>query len=447
MRFARAGLAAPIVLGLAGCGVARFSVPATAPDEAVYSSLFAYYVEFCAVSQLKKKPGFGAKVESGFGGHSVLYLNGVCRVKDAHYPEIALCDDGPEVAEKGVGLSVNAHFKNANWVATEGREFFFHGGLDPAARLTREAYARTQAKAQAMGIYDGVEFHDEVFDDMPAGMSRADFKYEISAATDYAIGFGRDRYCARVPMSRGKMGTVVTFLNGLNAPYRRGDKEFEWNVLRDNCAHVTHNALAAVDLWDEWPTDRFVLFAVFDFPVPKNELVNLAVRTNDAPLTDLSTLYADESARRAILRDGSLPTEPGALVETEPVFRKNDVYDSDLLLIFYEDPIFRPYQTRFDRIFAQPRYTDLRTNLEYFAALFDKIENDRRPLAAYAERTDAGFAAFYEQYYDFAGRQGAALRAELAALQSTPRLRPASVGSSAPRPGIAPGGNVASIER
>jgi hypothetical protein len=447
MRVARAGLVAVIVLGLAGCSAWSFSVPATAPDEAVYSSLFAYYVEFCAVSQLKKKPGFGIKVESGFGGHSVLYLNGVCRVKDAHYPEIALCEDGPGAAQEGVGLSVNAHYKNANWVATEGREFFFHGGLDPSARLTREAYARTLAEAQARGIYDGVEFHQAVFDDMPAGMSRQDYKYEISIATDYAIGFGRDRYCARVPMSREKMGTVVKFLNGLNAPYRRGDKEFEWDVLRDNCAHVTHNALAAVDLWDEWPTDRFILVAAFDFPVPKNELVNLVLRTNDAPIDDLPGLYADHAARRAIMRHDWLPTAPGALVETEPVFRENDLYDTDLLLIFYEDPIFRRYQARFERIFAQPRYTDLRANLEYFSALFDKIKNDRRPLAAYAERTDRGFAAFYARYYEFAERRSAELRAELAAMQPTPRLRSVPVGSGTGNPATVPGRNLASIGR
>jgi hypothetical protein len=429
MRVARTGMGAAIVLGLAGCSVWRFSVPATAPDEAVYSSLFPYYVEFCAVSQLKKKPNFGTHVESGFGGHSVLYLNGVCKVKDAHYPEIALCDDGPGVAENGVGLSVNAHYQNANWVATEGRDFFFHGGLDPSARLTREAYARVQAKAQAMGIYDGVKFHEEVYDDKPAGMSREDFKYDVSVATDYAIGFGRDRYCARVPMSREKMGAVVKFLNGLNEPYRRGEKEFEWDVLRDNCAHVTHNALAAVDLWDEWPIDRFILFAAFDFPVPKNELVNLTLRTNDAPIDDLTALYADDAARRAVLRDGWFPTEPGALVETEPVFQKNDVYDSDLLLIFYEDPIFRRYQARFDRIFADPRYTDLRANLDYFAAMFDRIEKGRRPLATYPQRTEAGFAAFYDRYYDIVGQESAALRTELAALQTMPQRGPTLVGA------------------
>ncbi|MDB5406496.1 MAG: hypothetical protein JWL84_1408 [Rhodospirillales bacterium] len=447
MRVARVGVVASIVLSLAGCSAARFSVPATEPDEAAYSALFPYYVEFCAVSQLRKKPGFGAKVESGFGGHSVLYLNGVCKVKDAHYPEIALCDDGPEVAENGVGLSVNAHYKNANWVATEGRDFFFHGGLDPAARLTRADYARVQAKAEAMGIYDGVQFHREVFDDMPAGMPREDFKYEMSVATDYAIGFGRDRYCARVPMSRDKMARVVTFLNGLNEPYRRDDKEFEWDILRDNCAHVTHNALATVDLWDEWPIDRFVLFAAFDFPVPKNEFVNLVRRTNDAPVDDLPALYADSAARRALLNDDWLPTEPGAIVETEPVFQKNDVYDTDLMLIFYDDPILGRYQSRFDRIFADPRYTDLRANLEYFVALFDKVERDRRPLATYPERTDPGFVAFYDRYYDLAGRQSAVLRAGLAGLQTAPRLRPAQFGSSTTERGMRSHDQLAAMQR
>jgi hypothetical protein len=414
-----------MVFSLAGCSVWSFSVPATEPDEAVYSSLFPYYVEYCAVSQLKKKPGFGVKVESGIGGHTIVYLNGVCRVKDAHYPEIALCDDRPGVAENGVGLSVNEHYKNANWVATEGREFFFHGGLDPSARLTREDYAWTQARAQAMGIYDGVDFHEAVFGDMPSGMSREDYKYEISVATDYAIGFGRDRYCARVPMSREKMGKVVSFLNGLNAPYRRGDKEFKWDVITDNCAHVTHNALAAVDLWEDWPTGRFLLFAAFDFPVPKNEFVNLVLRTNDAPIDDLPALYADEAARRSVLRDGSFPTEPGAIVETKTVFRENDIYDTDLWIIFYEDPILRRYQSRFDRIFAQRRYTDLRTNLNYFSAVFDKIKNDRRPLAAYAERSEDGFAAFYNRYYDSVERQSAELATKLAVVQAASQRRPA----------------------
>jgi len=68
-----------------------------------------------------KKPGFGAEiVPGGPGGHSVLYLNGVCRVKDAGYPVVALCESGDPRPGEGVGLSVNAHYSNANWIATEG---------------------------------------------------------------------------------------------------------------------------------------------------------------------------------------------------------------------------------------------------------------------------------------------------------------------------------------
>ena len=87
-------------------------------------------------------------------------------------------------------------------------------------------------------------------------------------------------------------------------------------MLRNNCAHIAHNALAAVGLWDEWPTDRFILFAAFDFPVPKNEFVNLMRRTNDMPIDDPEALYERWGGPRgpAAARAGSRPM-PGALVE------------------------------------------------------------------------------------------------------------------------------------
>ena len=111
-------------------------------------------------------------ISSGIGGHAVFYLNGVCRVDDSHYPVIRLCDESTPAAERGVGISVNAHYKNANWIATPGREFFFHGGLAPGEPVTRAAYQRTQDRAKAMGILDGIEFHDGVFEDAPPKMSR-----------------------------------------------------------------------------------------------------------------------------------------------------------------------------------------------------------------------------------------------------------------------------------
>lgn len=386
----------------------------------VYAALYPYYAEYCAVSEINKKPGFGAAINGGYGGHAVLYLNGVCRVRDAGYPVIQLCD-GRNAGAQGVGLSVNDHFKNANWVATEGRDFLFYGALKPTDRVTRAGYRRTQERAVAMGILDGVEFHKRFFDDMPAGTPKRDYMYEISISTDYAVNFGRDRYCARVPLSHDQMKRVVTYLNRLNEPYRRGEKEFHWGVLSNNCSHMTHNALAAAGIWNDVGIDQPVFIAAFNFPVPKNEFVNLALRTNDMPLDDPLAVYADDVARRDLMTYGRLPMRAGALVEVAPVMPKNDLYETQSRLIFY-DPMGR-YQRDFQAILGDSRYLDLRTNLTYFSALYRRIKADRKPLDWYLAEGHKipgpgrdGFPAFYERYYQYVEREGAIVEQKLAAL-------------------------------
>ncbi len=383
-------------LWLAACATARFDQAGA--DEADYAAQHPFYAEFCALSQIKKKPGFGADIRGEIGGHAVFYLNGACLAPAARYPLLEVCEGGD-----GVGLSMNAHFRNAKWVATPGRDFFFHGNLPAAAPVTRETYRAVQREAQRLGIYDGVEFHDGVFDAMPAGWSRADWKYEVSVATDYAISLGRGRYCARVPVDRAGMGRMVAFLNGQNAPYRAG-APFYWSVFRDNCIHLAHNALAAAGLWDELPINRFILFAVFDFPVPKNEFVNLMRRTNDALPADPGALYRDLAARRSLLEHGALPTRPGALAEARPPQQPNAVYETELKLIFYDEPLLGPYQGWFDQVFSQPRYTDATANQDDFAARARRIAAARKPLAWWLARAPyagdpAGFARVYDRFY------------------------------------------------
>jgi len=405
---------------IAACSTAHVDTSPSVEAERAYAGLFPYYAELCAVSELKKKPGFGPELASGFGGHAILYLNGVCRDRRAGYPVIGLCDEDAPPEERGVGLSVNAHYKNAVWVATPGRDFLFHGTLRSGEPLTRTVYEQTQAAAKAKGIYDGVVFNDDVFADMPSHALRRDFMYDVSVATDYAIGFGRDRYCARVPLDRERMAALVAYLNDLNAPYRAGEKEFDWNVLNNNCSHVAHNALAAAGLWSEWPRERFILLAAFSFPVPKNEFVNLARRTNDMPIEDVAAVYDDADARTALLRYGSLPTAPGALAEAEPAAPRNDIYDTDLRLIFYDDPVFGVYQPRFDRIFTEPRYTDLEANLRHFADLYRRIDASRRPradmVARRAPAEQESFGQVYDRYYRYIEAASAAIDADLAML-------------------------------
>ena len=395
------------ILALFGLSACAALPPLTLPktdDTAQYEALYPYYVEMCALSEIDKKPDFGAEIVSGGpGGHSVVYLNGVCRAKDAGYPEIALCDGTPG-PDEGVGISANEHFENANWVATDGRRFFFRGDLPDGAPLTRDAYAATQIAARARGIYDGVVFHDIVFDDKPDDVSKESWKYEVSAATDYAVGFARSRYCARIPVSKPQMQSVVDRLNAVNAPYRAGKRQFTWNVFHDNCSHLTHEAVAAACAISPWPQDQSLLEAAIDMPVPKNEFVDLMTRGNDMDIADPVALYRDPAATQEILQFRRLPAQPGIVADVAPVVQHNEVYDTNVHLIFYDEGIFGQYQPRFDAILIDPRYSGLAANLDYFAGVYRAADAAKRTVQDDLSRLDlderAGFPAFYDAYYE-----------------------------------------------
>ena len=345
-----------VALAVAGCSPVPFDRPGATMDDAAYTALFPTYAEFCALSQIKKKPGFGADIRGQIGGHSVFYLQGACRVAEAGYPVLAPCADG------GAGLSMNEHFRNASWVATPGRGMFFDGGLPPGRPVDRAAYAEVQARAQRIGIYGGVRFWPKAFGPGTEGMAPADAKYEMSIGTDYGIALARGRHCVRIPVTRAQMDIMIAWLNAQNEPYRTGRAEFRWSVFTDNCIHLAHNALAAAGLWEEWRTRRPLLVSVFDFPVPRNEFVNMVRRTN-APLPTLAELSRSPAAQESLARTGALPQRPGALAVSVPPRRPNAVYDTDLKMIFYDEPNIGHYQDWSDALFADPAELDLDANL------------------------------------------------------------------------------------
>jgi len=223
-------------------------------------------------------------------------------------------------------------------------------------------------------------------------------------------------------MARAQMARMVAYLNAANLPYREGRKVFHWNVLSNNCSHLTHNALAAAGIWDPIDMDRPFFISAFQFPVPKNEFVNLMQRTNDMPLDDPLALYADDAARQSLLQQNYLPMRPGALAEAVPIVADNTLYETHPRLIFY-DPIGR-YQRAFEAMLADPRYLDLATNISYFATLYQRIEAARKPLAWYQERHKvsaaemADFGAFYQRYYAYIDEQGRSIDAQIAALNN-----------------------------
>lgn len=370
-----------------------------ARGNALFNRFFPYHAELCALSEIRKKPGFGAEFRSGAGGHSLLYLSGVCLDRDAGYPTLKLCDESALPADHGVGISINSHYRNANWVAAEGQDFVFRGTLARDEPLTRESYERTQDRAKAMGVLDGVEFHEDEFRDKPRQMSRRDYMYEISVGTDYAVNFGREAYRAKVPLDRRRTGIIIDFLNALNVPYRDGKRVYRWSVFNNNCSHIAHNALAAAGVWAPWPTGQFIVTAAFNFPVPKNEFVDLMLRANDLPLDDPQALFADRAARSALLEFDKLPTAPGALAVAAPVVAENHIYETeDLRLIFYATRLSGKYPRRFARIFREPRYFFLPANLNHFAAVYQKARKNLQGARGDGEKMR--FMTSYEHYLD-----------------------------------------------
>jgi hypothetical protein len=410
---------------------ARADRAVPSPDKTYYERFYPYYAELCALSELRKKRGFGVRVRSGMGGHSLLYLSGVCLDNRSGYPTLRLCDPDTSPHLHGVGISVNAHYKNANWVATEGRNFVWYGALRPGERLTHEAYERTQDRAKAMGLLDHIEFHDHLFRNKPRGMSERDYMYEISIATDYAICFGRNAYRARVPLDRRRMSAIVEFLNGLNTPYRDDSQVFRWNVFNNNCSHVVHNALAVGSIWAPWPTGKNSVLAMFKFPVPKNEFVDLMSRMNDLPIHDAQAIYENREVRKALFEANVLPTVHGALAIATPAIRDNEIYETARLrLIFYDNPFWGSYRRRFSDIFSEPRYFDLRSNLRHFAAIYDMALQRRDAEHAFTAIRGGGSriesdekAGFYTLYGRYIERELEKVRLQLAFLDYSPQNR------------------------
>jgi hypothetical protein len=157
--------------------------------------------------------------------------------------------------------------------------------------------------------------------------------------------------------------------------------------------------------------------------VPKNEFVNLMRRTNDMPITDPDALYDDSAARVAMQDWHYIPTGPGGLAEAVPAIQPNEVYNTHLRLIFYDDPPFGHYQPWFDAIFSDPRYTGLRANLRHFSGLYRTILAARPAAGHAAAETAAGQAAFDNAYYGIIEHENAKLDEALRLLSVAPGNR------------------------
>jgi hypothetical protein len=372
-----------------------------------YEALFPYYVELCAVSQLRsdKLPSGGSP------GHAAMYVKGACRDTDAPFPKLRRCARNatdPNDPEHGAGISVNRWFRNVNWVAVSGRGMFFDGGLAPDEAVTHARFDEVAREAIESGAFRGVELWD--FPHAKPDPDLFDFVSTRSAGTDFALRLSRSALCGRVPVTPDMLDEVIHFLNDLNREYFTGAVDYRWSGYFDNCVHLVRNALAAASVWDPISVRESKLRQLFHIAVPANEAINLAALGTMGPVDSYPEIFRNDAMRHALLEFGWLPTRHGSLLVSLPVRENNELFERGARILVFQGPTTMRTTRKLLHLLDDPRYTDLDANLAHFEKVY-------RGILASKQARDPFDSLWGDRYRRMRRRYVALIENELAEVQ------------------------------
>jgi hypothetical protein len=405
--------------------------PGTTPAERAYNSLFPYSVEVCAVTQFHQ---IGAK-PGGWGGHATLFINGAEIEPGASYPRLRLVAAGTDLSDpdSGTGISVNKIFDNVTWVAIPGRGAFFRGGLALEQTLNQDFYEAAIQRATTDGWFAGIRVKEAVMRQRPKAMRPEEFIVRHSIGTDFALGFARTAYSARLPVSRGAVGKVIAYLNGANEGAQQSG--YVWNMYTNNCSHVAHNALAAAGVWDPKVArapgavnvvrdvlsvaKALALRQMSDFSFPANNFVRLYEAGNERPIDDALAAFRNHDVRRT-MEDGWTSTGPGALIATYPIHdaSRNEMFAPGRDPFVFSVPVLWDKADKFEMLtrHAPSIVTDLGANLAYYRERYAQtlanqrtVDDELGSLSGDTNDFRIFYARFYEQIADQLERTDALL--------------------------------------
>lgn len=380
-----------------------------------YEQLFGRYVELCALSQYRSiEHG-----EGGVPGHAVMYLKGACKDESAPTPELRPCKTiatSVEDPEHGAGVSVNRWLQNANWVATPSHRLFFQGDLAQGDAVTRETVDRTVHAVIEAGVFDGVEFRP----DMPSRTSLEEIVGAEFLGTDFALRMARTAYCARLPVTDQMMGDIIDYLNAVNRAYADGRANYDWSGYSDNCAHLLHNALAAASIWRPRSVRASKLRQIGNLSLPANEVIDLAKLGTEGPLVDGREVYRNDEARDALLDLDWLPRRHGAVMTLVPAWDPNELFDTQARIMLLQSLFRRGAVDAARRIYGDPRFTQLRPNLEHFRGIYTGMleQRDERIAGGLLPLRSVRYLRTTKLYYRYVEEQLAEVERMLAVLDA-----------------------------
>jgi hypothetical protein len=346
---------------------------------ATYDSVVPYYTMQCSFSKYRMDDGD----QSGFLGHTVIYIKGACRDKSVPYPKLKMCDPGTDLTNpaSGVGLSVEKLVSNSQYVAVDGLDFLLNGSARPNEPVTNGTLQKTIDAVIASGTLNGVKIHDVYLKDKPVNQSITEYVAWQGLGTDFAVTFGRDSTCARIPMTRTQIQAEVHYLNETNEPFVTGAEEFDWNPFADNCAHFTHDVLSAGGVRTEIPRSNSRARAIynvasFHWEMPNNDvLLDMEFANDLSKINTPKKVYEDHDERDQFNALGTL-ARLGATLELLPMHLiDNSVYLSDSPETYIFDiPFVRDRARKLKSVEKSPTYENLGDNLKRVLARLQKIQ-------------------------------------------------------------------------
>jgi hypothetical protein len=338
-------------------------------NHASYDSIFPYYSVQCSFSRARETDGHS----TSFMGHTVLYIKGACRDKSVPYPKLKLCDPGTDLTKEtsGVALSVEKIVSNSQYVPTDGVDFLLNGSSLPDEPLTIDSVKNTISAVVASGSLNGLKIHDKALRKKPANVSVAEYLAWTGVGTDFAVSFGRDSTCARIPMTQSQIQAEVNYVNETNEPYVTGAEEFSWSAVGDNCAHFTHDVLAAGGIRTEIPRSNNLGRVIYNFvslhwEIPTNDVLKDLEFANDlTQIRSAEEVFNDHDEREVFNKLGTLP-RLGATIEEIPMHLvDNDMYKANSPGTFlFELPVVDNRGRKFDALEKDPVYINIADNLE-----------------------------------------------------------------------------------
>ncbi len=318
----------------------------------------------------------------GSPGHGFTYIHGLCKDYRSDYPRVLPCAEVSEDLQrlyphKGVGISLDKNFTNVMWVAVPGRDFMLSGNRSPEP-ISRARINEHLAEVTRLKIFDGVRSKSDALKALNYGTSEYLAAIGLDTlGTDHAVNWARELHCVSIPVPATTLGKVADFLNTSNEQYR-GERQYEWSKLSNNCVHISINQSAALGLNKPIAVDQTFLRKLTNMALPANGFLMYADRAVLARTPSLRKL------QKSISEKGFHHVQVGALLRSYDAFPSGEYFKTDELSVLTAPRISKPWNLlstprSYERRYMTPANSELKANAEMWVTryqrLLDRVES------------------------------------------------------------------------